>query len=156
MKHTAWRIVQAQHADTAFSGEGARLYGGRWNHKGTTLVYTAGSLALAALELLVHIEIYEVLAAYVCIPVEFGDKLCQRLPPARLPADWASSPAPLSTRNIGTYWVREGKSVAFAVPSVLIPVEVNFLLNPQHADFSQLKIGKPQEFHFDPRLLKAP
>jgi RES domain-containing protein len=83
----AWRIVQTQHAERALSGEGARLYGGRWNHKGTPLVYTASSLALAALELLVHLETSQILEAYVGISVEFAEEQCHKLAPSRLPAD---------------------------------------------------------------------
>jgi RES domain-containing protein len=153
---TAWRIVQTQHAERALSGEGARLYGGRWNHKGTPLVYTASSLALAALELLVHLEIAQILEAYVGIAVEFAEEQCHTLAPSRLPADWASFPAPNATREIGTQWARQGHSAVLAVPSVLVPVEMNFLFNPQHPDFVKLKVGKPTAFHFDPRLMKNP
>ena len=153
---TAWRIVQTQHAERAFSGEGARLYGGRWNHKGTSLVYTASSLALAALELLVHLEASQILEAYVGISVEFAEEQCHKLAPSRLPSDWASFPVPNSTRDIGTHWIRQGHSAVLAVPSVLVPVETNFLLNLQHPEFAKLKVGEPAAFHFDPRLMKNP
>lgn len=147
-------MVQTQHAEGALNGEGARLYGGRWNHKGTPLVYAASSLALAALELLVHLENTQILEAYVGIAIEFPEEQCHTLAPARLPADWASFPTPNSTREIGTQWARQGDSMVLAVPSVLVPVEMNFLFNPQHPDFAHLKVGKPLAFHFDPRLMK--
>jgi RES domain-containing protein len=154
LKLTAWRIVQAKHAGLAFRGDGARLYGGRWNLKGTPIVYTAGSLALAALELLVHLESLELLEEYVSIPIEFDKRWCQTLDRASLPHDWLNSPASESTKNIGTNWVREGLSSVLEVPSVLIQMEMNFLINPQHPDFARMKIGEPSAFHYDSRLLK--
>jgi RES domain-containing protein len=105
---------------------------------------------------LVHLETAQILEAYVGISVEFAEEQCHKLAPSRLPADWASFPAPNSTRDIGTQWARQRLSAVFAVPSVLVPVETNFLLNPQHSDFAKLKLGKPTAFHFDPRLMKNP
>ena len=80
----AWRIVQAHVADRAFSGEGARRYGGRWNSKGHAVVYTSGSISLAILEILAHIQIYDILEEYVYIPVEFDPKLSMTLNPPEL------------------------------------------------------------------------
>ena len=154
MRVTAWRIVQAGHADEAFSGEGARLYGGRWNRRGTRMVYTAGSISLAALEMLVHLDAYQLLSAYVCIPVEFDDSMCLRIGPSDVPVDWTSDPAPASTQDIGTDWARDAASVVLAVPSVLVPPETNFLINPLYPDFGKLTIGVPQPFQYDPRLIK--
>ncbi len=154
MKLTAWRLVQAKHVESAFRGDGARLYGGRWNRRGTPIVYTAGSLALAALELLVHLESLALLEEYVSIPIEFDEQWCQTLDRASLPPDWTHSPAGESTKNIGTNWAREGLSSVLEVPSVLIQVETNFLINPQHPDFSRMTIGEPRTFRYDARLLK--
>ena len=80
----AWRIVQAHVADCAFTGEEARRYGGRWNSKGFAVVYTSSSISLAILEVLVHIQIYDILEEYVYIPVEFDQKLYLALNPAEL------------------------------------------------------------------------
>ena len=71
----AWRMVAPQYVDQAFDGEGARIYGGRWNSKGTSMVYTASSLSLTAMEILVHLDSDEILNRYVCIPIEFPSKL---------------------------------------------------------------------------------
>jgi len=89
---TAWRIVKARLVPTAFDGEGARLYGGRWNSRGLPVVYTAASPALAALELLVHLGHSGVLAAYVSIACAFDEAVVLRLERNRLPKDWRSSP----------------------------------------------------------------
>lgn len=102
MNITAWRIVQAKHVAKAFNGEGARLYGGRWNHQGTLVVYTAGTVSLATLEMLVHLETPQLLDAYVCIPAEFDAALCRKIDAAGLSPDWRDHPASASTRGIGT------------------------------------------------------
>lgn len=149
----AWRIIQAHHAKSAFTGEGARRYGGRWNQRGTPMVYIAGSLSLAALEMLVHLEASEVLNTYVCIPVSFSDSLCRKLD--TLPDNWADDPAPSSTKDIGTAWGHNADSVVLAVPSVLIPEETNYLINPLHPDFGKLQIDDPEPFQYDPRLIKT-
>ena len=146
----AWRIVKAKHAATAFSGEGARLYGGRWNSAGVSVVYTSGTKALAALESLVHLN-PPVIFKYVALPVEFDESLVEKM--NTLPADWSGEPPPPSTRNIGDAWVKETRSAVLELPSVVIPSEANYLLNPAHPDFKRIAIGRPEPFSFDPRLL---
>ena len=150
---TAWRIVKAMRAPQAFTGEGARRAGGRWNYPGTPMVYAAGSLALAALEVLVHLEGPQLLHSYVQIPVEFSQELCRRLDLDALPPDWAANPAPESTRSIGTEWCDSQESVVLAVPSVVVPDESVYLINPRHGGFPALQIGQPTSFRFDPRLI---
>lgn len=146
----AWRIVKAKHAATAFSGEGARLYGGRWNSVGTSVVYASGSKALAALESLVHLN-PPVLFKYVAIPIEFDESLLEKV--AALPVDWTEEPPPPVTKDIGDLWVKAARSAVLELPSVIIPGEPNYLLNPAHPDFKKIAIGKPEPFSFDPRLL---
>jgi RES domain-containing protein len=152
---TAWRIVQAHVADRAFTGEGARRYGGRWNNKGVGAVYTSGSISLAILEVLVHIPIYDILDEYVYIPVEFDPELSTAIKPANLPANWSQDPAPQATKQIGDDWVQNQQSVIIEVPSAIVPTEKNFLINPAHPDFNKLKIGNPGKLEFDPRLIKS-
>lgn len=156
MKITAWRIVQARHLPKAFSGEGARDFPGRWNERGTPVVYTASSLALAAMEMLVHLGHSDLLGLYMSVPIQFDASICRQLAPSDLPTNWADEPAPSSTRAVGTQWVQEGKSAVLAVPSAVIHVETVFLLNPGHRDFARIVMGDAEEFHFDPRLLKEP
>lgn len=146
----AWRIVKEKHSATAFSGEGARLYGGRWNSPGISVVYASSSRALAALESLVHLN-PPVIFKYVALPVEFDEALVEKA--AALPADWQEHPAPSSTKAIGDLWVKQARSAVLELPSVIIAGESNFLLNPAHADFSKITIGKPEPFAFDSRLL---
>ena len=152
MSFSAWRITKLEHAATAFSGEGARVYGGRWNTPGVSLVYTAQSRALAALEMLVHLESPSLLKKYVLFEVNFESSHVQQLSLNDLPTDWRSDPAPTSTQAIGDAWAMSLASPVLLVPSVLIPGEFNFLLNPRHSQFSELRIGDPVPFEFDPRL----
>jgi RES domain-containing protein len=149
---TAWRLTKRKNIKTAFTGEGARLFGGRWNHAGTPLVYTAGSQSLAALEILVHLGSAELLQQYVIFQVDIAPSLVIRVTLSDLPRDWRTSPAPESARSIGDEWIRAGTSAALQMPSVLIPAETNFLLNPRHPDFSKVEISKAQPFEFDPRF----
>lgn len=148
--------MQTRHLSSAFSGEGARDYPGRWNERGTPVIYTAGSLSLAAIEMLVHLGHADLLNMYMSIPVSFDDSICTQLALSKLPSDWADDPAPVSTRAVGAKWVSDGKSAVLAVPSAVVHVETIFMLNPRHPDFSRIKIGDAEEFHFDPRLLKTP
>ena len=155
MRLTGWRIVQPRRVKMAFDGEGARLYGGRWNHTGTSVIYTASSMSLAVLEMLVHLHAPELLKRYVTISIEFDDSLCIRLDPKSLPRNWRNNPALIATRDIGTDWISKSGSAVLAVPSAVVPAEWNFLLNPKHPDFGKVAIGNPQPFKYDPRLLKT-
>lgn len=148
----AWRIVKEKHSATAFDGEGAWLYGGRWNSRGTRLVYTSATLSLAALESWVHLN-PPVTFKYVAIPIEFDEALVEIVAAAGLPAGWTEEPPPPSTAKIGDLWVKESRSAVLKLPSVIIQAEPNYLLNPAHPDFKKISIGKPGPFSFDPRLL---
>lgn len=148
----AWRIVKEKHAASAFDGEGAWRFGGRWNSPGTRVVYTSATLSLAALEILVHLT-PPVMFKFVAIPLEFDDALVEAVTPASLPADWTLEPPPPSTQKVGDLWVKEGRSAVLALPSAIIPGELNYVLNPAHARFRRVTIGKAVPFSFDPRLL---
>ena len=148
----AWRIIKSRLAADAFSGEGARLYGGRWNSPGMAMVYTAGSVSLATLELLVHLDNTSVLPSFSICPVDFDDSLVELLDPANLPPDWNQSPPPTSLRTIGDDWISRGSSVALRVPSAVIENENNYLINPLHTDFKKLVIGSMEAFKLDSRL----
>jgi len=150
---TAWRIVKAKHSSTAFDGEGARLFGGRWNSPGSPVVYTAASTALAALEMLVHLGKATVLPAYVLVGCTFDDSLVARVEDSRLPPNWRSYPAPPELQSLGDEWVRLGTFAVLEVPSAVIPSESNYLLNRRQADFISISVSAPEVFEFDLRLL---
>jgi RES domain-containing protein len=156
-----WRIVKSRHASTAFDGEGARLYGGRWNSPGTRMVYTSSTISLAILEILVHLQeasllLLLLLSSYSLISADFDDALVERLDHSMLPDGWRTYPAPSELQRIGDEWVQSHRSAMLEVPSVIVERESNYLLNPTHPDFSSVVIGEPEPFAFDERLLAGP
>ena len=152
---TVFRICKTKLVSTAFDGEGSRLYGGRWNSPGQRIIYTASTLSLATLEMLVHLDDEQLLENYSYIPVSFEEVLIETVERLQsLPNKWNSSPPPFETQTIGDAWVRESLSVVLRVPSAIIPTEANYLINPLHADFEKISIGKIVSFKFDYRLAK--
>ena len=151
---TVWRLVTARFAKPAFSGEGARLYGGRWNRKGVPLVYTSASQSLAMLEMLVQDE--PLRARYVMIGTRIPKGVTiDRIKAEDLPSDWREVAAREKLQNIGTKWAAKRSATVLAVPSAVVPSETNYLLNPLHPDFRRIKTGRPQKVVTDPRLLKV-
>lgn len=148
----AWRIVKGHYGSSAFSGEGAARFGGRWNSRGSWVVYTSGSQSLAALEVLVHLN-PRMYFDYLAFRIEFDEKLVTKLDPRLLPLNWRDSPAPPATRSIGDDWLRGGRSAILQLPSVVVASEFSYLLSPEHADFSKIRMHKPVPFSFDARLL---
>lgn len=151
---TAYRIVKAKYARNAFDGEGARMWGGRWSGIGTRVVYVAGGLSLAILEVMVHLQQSEFLSGYVVIEIRFPEDIIRDLDPSLLPAHWRVSPPPVRTMEIGDNWVRESSSAILKVPSVIVPSEHNFLINPAHPDFSRIRIADPAPLDIDPRVFR--
>ena len=154
MIRTGTRLVPAVHATSAFDGEGARLYGGRWNSKGVPVVYASEHQSLAVLELRVHIDTTSMLRPYKLIGFTFEDLLVRTFPFAKLPADWRREPPPPSLQRLGDQWVKSAASPILAVPSAIVPSESNLLLNPKHPDFSRIRISAPVDFSFDLRLFQ--
>jgi RES domain-containing protein len=150
---TAYRLTKEKYANTAFDGEGARLNGGRWNPAGVAMVYLADTLPLAVLETLVHLERSRVLEAYVYFEVTFDDELVLTLGDDDLPEDWQANPEPASTLAIGKAWVAHQASLFLRVPSAVIPLSHNFLLNPAHPASNRLKPKGPFPFTLDARLV---
>jgi RES domain-containing protein len=148
-----WRLSLARYAADAFSGRGGMMVAARWHPIGTSLVYTSGSLALAALEFFVNWNRRSAPEPLVAIPVDIPDAV-SRIEQKRMPADWRLHPVPKSTQKIGAEWIKSGASAILVVPSVIVPQEKNLLLNPNHADFKKLHLGKPEAFSFDPRMWK--
>jgi len=150
----AWRLIKAKHRESAFSGEGALKGGGRWNQQGTAVVYVSGSLALAALEAFIHLQRAAAAIPHVAFRVEIPENVVDELHGKDLPKNWRVEPPPDTTKQIGTDWVKASTSAVLRVPSVIVPAEHNFVLNPAHPDFKKLHISKPEPFSFDPRMWK--
>jgi RES domain-containing protein len=149
----AWRIVRKRFAADAFTGEGARLYGGRWNLPGASMVYTASSRSLAILEILVHLRRTQPMADYVLIPVHFDAALITPVEEFGLPAEWDREPPPAATQSLGNQWLASGERPVLSVPSVVVAEERNYLLNPAHLLFGQIRMGLPTPCRMDRRLL---
>ena len=146
-----FRISRKAHA--AFDGEGARLYGGRWNRRGTAVVYASESLALAALELLVHAEASLLPEDLVAVAAEVPDALeVESVALRELPRNWRLHPAPEILAERGTEWAKSTRTAVLAVPSALVPSERNFLLNPEHPDFRRIRVARPEPFEMDARF----
>ena len=152
---TAWRLVKSRHAAGAFDGEGARLHGGRWNSPGTRVAYASDSVALAALEVLAHLQSTAVLQAYSVVSLSFPDESVEVLEASLLPPRWRKFPSPPENQAIGDQWVAQGNWLILRVPSAIIPTAANFLINPSHPEFGKVVIGQPERFAFDARLLKG-
>lgn len=150
---TGWRIVKRKYAADAFSGEGARLGGGRWNSPGLPVVYIAGSQSLAIVEILAHLGRSTLLPAYVLVSCSFDEKSVLPVEPTTLPSNWQAYPAPPELQAIGDQWLRGARSAVLRVPSAIVPAESNYLLNPEHPDFRKIAIQSPESFEFDLRLL---
>ena len=150
---SVWRITTAAFARSAFSGEGARLYGGRWNPKGMPMVYTAATQSLAMLEMLVQDQ--PLRTHYVMIEARIPSAVTMdRVRVDDLPSDWRDIGARGKLQAIGGAWARKRSAAVLAVPSAIVPAESNYLLNPLHRDFKRIKIGKPSTVDTDLRLIK--
>ena len=151
-KITAWRITSEKYADTAFSGEGAKEYGGRFNSVGMPVVYTSASISLATLELLAKAGGRQRLSGRVVLPVAFDEGQVIAYDAGDLPKGWDARPYGPASQQVGDEWIRSEKSLVLRVPSVVVPEEYNYLINPEHPDFGELEFGEPRPLDPDPRL----
>lgn len=141
-----FRVCRARYAK--LDGEGARRVGGRWNSAGRPVVYMAESVALAVLENLVHMSRRDFPAGYVTVSAWLPDGI-------RVLAEDSLRGMPgldaLSPAELGNRWVESQASAVLKVPSVVVPGAANYLLNPQHPEFSLIQVEPPAIFHFDER-----
>lgn len=151
-----WRIVPGHREYSAFTGEGARLYGGRWNSRGIAAVYTSQHLSLAALELLVHRPTNHWAEDFIAFQAEWDDGQVEYLERAQMPANWRVEPPSLTLQQMGDAWFRAGRKPVLAVPSVVVPREFNYVLNPQHSGFKKIRISPGELFQLDPRFAIPP
>jgi len=147
-----WRLTRAAHAVAPLSGQGAGIAGGRWNSPGVRVAYTSSSRALAVLEMLVHVTRDTVPPDIIVIPIDLPDRWIAQ--PGALPADWSDLPFSTGARNLGDTWVRDARSLALVVPSVVLPAERNVLINPAHPQVHRARVLPPEPFAFDRRLLR--
>lgn len=152
----AWRLDKAKRSRIeSFSGDGAMIAGGRWNHPGIRAVYASAGLALAALEKFVHTQEEGRRMALVSYRIGIPSSVPIDRPRLdQLPRNWRAQSAPAETRDFGTTWLRRRAKAVLLVPSALVPAECNLMLNPEHPDFAKIKILSREFFAFDPRMWK--
>ena len=147
-----WRLTHNKHV--APDGEGARRYGGRWNRPGTPIVYTSGTLSLAVLEFLVHVDSDVLPDALVSVKAIIPDSVAiQTIHPSDLPGNCKDKIIPVAVQDLGSSWANTATSLVLKVPSVVIEHEWNYVLNPLHPDFDKIRWEHGVPFSFDPRLL---
>jgi RES domain-containing protein len=149
------RLVKARHAASPLDGEGARQAGGRWNVVGIPLAYCASTLSLAVLELLAHADPAAFPEDLIAIEAEIPDDLPRvHWPPEALPAGWREEAGRAGLQAKGGAWVKAGTSGVLLVPSVIVPSEVNVLVNPAHPDAARILVVGRAPFSLDPRLFQ--
>jgi RES domain-containing protein len=146
-----YRLAPTKFAND-LTGEGARLFGGRWNHPGIACLYSSESRALAVLEYSVNTGADHIPPALSIITIETGTASIEEIPESVLPPDWKSAPAPSSTKDFGSAIIKSSKAAIIKIPSAIITSEHNFLLNPTHPDARMFKILELTDFHYDLRI----
>lgn len=136
------------------SGEGARLFGGRWNHKGYRVLYTSQSKALAALEVLANTPVLSLPQHFKCLTLKVPEDNIVIIDEDELPADWYEYPSPDALKQLGTHWLQSSESLVCRVPSALIQTEFNYLINPEHHNMQDVIIEEIVPFSFDKRLVQ--
>ena len=146
-----YRIGRTKYAHD-LTGEGARLNGGRWNHKLTPCIYTSQSRALALLEYTVNVNIDDIPRALSFTIFDIPADNILALKAEDLPGNWTDAPAPRSTRDFGTALFKKGEYGVIKIPSAVIPDEFNYLVNPMHRDIATCKIVDISDFVYDVRI----
>lgn len=150
-----YRILRKPYSKRPLDGEGAYRFGGRWSSPGTRLAYTAEHLSLAMIEYFVHIDPDDPPGDLVMVAADMPDKVSRiSITPRQLPAHWRQNPAPPGLAAIGDSFAAHRRAAILTVPSALAPSESNWLINPQHAEFTQIRVNPPETFHYDARFFE--
>jgi RES domain-containing protein len=146
-----YRVTRSKYARD-LSGEGSRLNGGRWNHQGIPCLYAAESRALAVLEYTVNIEFDEIPRGLCIVSIEIPEKDIYMPEMYQLPGDWWMRPPPTSGRDYGSFLLEQNRYAAIRIPSVVVPKEFNYVLNPRHSIAGQFAITGVDDFVYDIRI----
>ncbi len=149
-----YRIAKTRYLND-LSGSGARIFGGRWNHKGTSVIYTSENRALATVEYLVHAPLSIMPTSLSLMTLHIPNEISpQEIIPSVLPNNWRAYPAPTKLADIGTLWAKRNQSLLLRVPSAVVEHEYNILINPLHPDIGRLRITHVEKYSLDRRLLR--
>ena len=149
-----YRIVRQRFAANAFDGEGSRLFGGRWNKKGIRMVYTSASASLAVLETFMHMGIDAHSISHAIIEIDIPDEIIEEVTAEDLPDEWRDNPAPEACQKFGNDWIGSQRSAVLSVPSIVMPIERNYLINPSHIDYKKITIHEAVKYEYDDRMWK--
>ena len=147
-----FRIVNCSYASD-LTGTGGRLYGGRWNSEGKPAVYLASSVSLAILEVLVHLPPLMIPDNYCLVEVEVPDNSITKIDVTLLPATWKDISPPMALKQMGDEFLKMQNYLLLQVPSSVVPMEFNYVLNPLHGGMKKVKVRKSEPFNFDERLV---
>lgn len=149
-----FRIAKARYIND-LSGEGARLYGGRWNKVGDPMIYFSEHLSLSLLEIIVHVDYGKFPLDYSFLKVEIPDATVKIIGSIDfIKPKWTTEEAVAQLQMFGSNWLKRQESLALKVPSAVLQKENNILINPLHKDFKKLKIIEIDKMDLDPRLLR--
>ncbi|HVO83165.1 MAG TPA: RES family NAD+ phosphorylase [Syntrophobacteria bacterium] len=150
-----YRIATSEHIED-LSGEGARLHGGRWNHRGTAIIYTSASRSLATVELLVHVSLSYAPTDLKIATIEIPDEPApEEADLSALPSNWRGFPSPPELADLGTSWAESGRTLLLRVPSAVVEHEHNILINPAHPDIARVALAGVEDFLLDRRLART-
>ena len=150
-----YRILRAPYSGNPLDGEGAYRFGGRWSSRGTRLAYTSRHLSLAMIEYFVHVDPDDPPKDLVVVAADVPDHVSRvSVAVKRLPENWREIPAPVGLAAIGDAFAASRKKAILIVPSVLAPSESNWLINPRHPDFGDIRVQPPEPFHYDARFFR--
>jgi RES domain-containing protein len=149
-----YRIASSRHIKD-LSGEGARLHGGRWNHRGTAIIYASETRSLATVEFLVHVPFFFAPADLKIATIEIPDGLApEEVDLSALPSNWRAFPPPPELADLGTSWAQSGRALLLRVPSAAVEHEYNILINPAHPDIARVALAGVVDFRLDRRLAR--
>lgn len=146
-----FRIISKKYAND-LSGTGAAIFGGRWNRKGSPVLYTGESKEIALLEIIVHTPPMLVPDLDI-LTLEIPDNSITEITTKDLPKNWTDYPAPSILARMGEDWIKASKTMALKVPSCIIHSANNYILNCRHIDYKKVKLIEHKDFHFDSRLI---
>lgn len=149
-----FRLSKRKYA-TAFNGKGAAKSNNRWNSKGTEIIYTAESRALAMAEVAVHLTIATLPKDYTMITIDVPDDISLKIIEVKkLPENWNNNPSNSKTKKIGDNFIDAMEICVIKVPSAVVKGDFNYLINPYHKDFKKIKIIEITDFPFDKRMFQ--
>lgn len=147
-----YRITGHKYAGD-ITGTGAAMHGGRWNKKGSPVLYTGENKEIALLETVVQTPPMLIPNLDILV-LEIPDDSIKEIKINQLPKNWTDYPAPTILSEIAEKWIQEDKFITLKVPSCIINSTHNFILNCRHQEYSKVKLITRSNFNFDSRLIK--